>query len=274
MENVQQLYDQAFQYWEADDTDKAKEYIQKALALAPDDLSVNALAMYIYRSIDNFDFIKYAEFIIDHDIHYKDSLDRHGDPHRFLSTLSLLYSIMLFKLEQNEQGGSVDADTVGFSLDEVLERAYKYLRKILEAGYPIDKFRNLIEILNKTERFDETIEISYYFIEKKSAAAIGLPGLEKIEKNDWLNDDYLHPIMDAFFYSGRNEEALEWSREYSNLYPNDYQIHMFMGEILCRLNRPAETAREWIIMLQKGEYADGFKDRIEQGKQYGYSSNI
>jgi len=265
MENVQQLYDQAFQYWEADDTDKAKEYIQKALALAPDDLSLNALAMHIYRAtFNNYDYLKYVEFIIDHDIHYKDTLNRHGEPHEYLCSLSIYYSIMLHDLDRYERGDSSSGAIIGLSSDEVLGNGYKYIRKILEAGYPIDEFSHLLEILNRTERFDETIEIGYYFIEKKSAAEIGLPGLAKVEKKDWMEDDYLHPIMDAFFYSGRNEEALEWSREYSNLFPTNWEIHMFIGEILCRLNRPAETAREWIISLQKGEYADGFRDRIDE----------
>ncbi|HEY4785552.1 MAG TPA: hypothetical protein VIH57_05865, partial [Bacteroidales bacterium] len=183
MESVQQLYDQAFQYWEAEDKDKAKEYIRKALALAPDDLSVNALAMHIYRSAyENNEFVKYAEFIIDHDIHYKDTLNRHGEPHEFLSSLSLYYSIILHDLELYERGDSAGGAAIDLGSKELLERGYIYTRKILEAGYPIDSFRYLLEILNKMKRFDETIEIGYYFIEKKSAAEIGLPGLAKIEK--------------------------------------------------------------------------------------------
>lgn len=265
MENAQQLYDQAFQYWEVEDNEKAKEYIQKALELAPTDLSVHALAMHIYRSAyDDPNFLQHAEFIVDNDIHYKDTLGRNGESHEFLCSLPFYYSFALHDLEKLQKGDSSRGARIGMGMDEFRERSYTYIRKILEAGYPIEEFGFLLELLNDTKRFEETIEISYYLNEKKSADAIGLPGFAKMEKKDWMEDDYLTPIMDAFFYSGRNEEALEWCKEYSNLYPDDYQIHLFIGEILCRMNRPTETAKEWTIMLQKGENADGFTGRIEE----------
>jgi ATP-dependent Clp protease ATP-binding subunit ClpC len=264
MESVQQLYDLAFHYWESGDIENALENIEKALTMSPNDLSVHALAMHIYKDKrDQKQHILHAEFIIDHDIHYIDKLNKYGNPYNFHEELLFEYSLQrshltLFQLEKTL------TDDTKAELQAIMEKEYEYSKKLLTAGYGLFHLDDYFKVLKETGRYDELIELSYYVLGVKSGEDLGLPGLKNEGKKEWLDViDLIIDIMDAFFYTGRNEEALLWCMKYQEKEPEDYYIHLMTSEVLCRLNRPADCVRQWITAIQKSGDTDRFRDDID-----------
>lgn len=255
MNPIQQHYDQAFEFWENKETEKAIEQIDKALELAPEDLALHMLAFHIKRmDLSKFSFVPHIEFIIDHDIHYKDTLDKHGEHHDYLNLLSLAYNLMKPKSYRSSLP-DVDEEV---DKEAIFERIYSYVKKILKAGYGIESISMYLNTLKESKRYDELIDVSYFLIKEKTAEELGLPGLAHIDDADNLSNDIIYEeVIDAFFYTNRNEEALLWCKKYHELYPNDWYINRSIGDILCRLNRPEDAARQWIIALQEGGHTDG-----------------
>ncbi len=253
MESIQQLYDQAFQYWESNSTDKAKEFIEKALEIAPNNISIRALAMHIYEPFFDLHYLEHAEFIVNYDIHYKDTLSRHHGPHDFLDHLIMSYHFCFTRssiLNNKEDENAKNNDRA------LAERGYQYTKKILENGYGTEHLDYFLDYLFKTDRYDEIIEFAQFIVNRKTADELGLPGLNHSEIPDWNEDIYHGPIMDAFFYTGRNLEALEWCNKYIEIFPDDWTMYFSRGEVYCRLNQPEETARQWIL----GTELAGFDD--------------
>lgn len=265
MKTVQQLYDEAFKLWENSEHDKARQIIYQALELAPNDLSLHALAIHSYndrKPKNDFKEVPHLEFIIDQDIHYKDTLDKYGDTHHFLEMLLSNYHLMLIYAEEDDH--SYLQTEVEINSADIKEKLYRYTHKILEAGYGIYRLYDLFNLLRKTEKWDEIISLSYYIIKEKSAEDLGLPGLENCEKDGgWMENDISQIVMDAFFYSGRNTEALAWCQKYLEIYPDDWIAEEYMGEILTRLNRPADAAKQWVISLLKNEDPERFRQMME-----------
>lgn len=259
MENVQLLYDQAFQAWQAKETDKAKEYIEKALSISPDDLAIHALAMHIYGPF-NKESLNHAEFIIDHDIHYKDKVSPHHEPHDFLESLVLGYGMLMSIPHINEEISEK------IKRKEIAARACHYTRLILENGYGIEHLDNYFEFLSETEKYDEIIDLGQFLIHKKTAKELNLPGLEESvipDEGEYEDISHHQHIMDAFFYTGRNKEALEWCNKYLDIYPDAWTMYFMRGEIYCRLNQPEETARQWMIGTEMAGFDEWFTERID-----------
>ncbi|HEX3009957.1 MAG TPA: ATP-dependent Clp protease ATP-binding subunit [Bacteroidales bacterium] len=256
MESIQQLYNEAFQYWEAKETDKAKERIEKALELAPDNLQVRALAMYIYQAFTE-EFIVHAEFIVDSDIHFEDTISPRRSPHDFLDWLIMSYHFVIKDDEKMDEEEKKNQKSLK-------ERAYLYTRKILECGYGTDHLDYFLDYMNQTERYDEIIDFARYIVEEKTPEELGLPGLKKSEKLTPDEGRVLHhEIMDAFFLTGRDIQALNWCNKYITIFPKDWTIYFARGEVYCRLNQPEETARQWIIGTQMAGFDDWFTSYID-----------
>jgi ATP-dependent Clp protease ATP-binding subunit ClpC len=259
MENVQLLYDQAFQSWQAKETDKAKEFIEKALSISPDDLAIHALAMHIYGPFVK-EYLDHAEFIVDRNIHYKDLVNPHKEPHGFLNDLVLCYGMLMISPHIKRD------PTEKIMAKELAERAYHYTRLILENGYGIDQLDNYFDFLSELEKYDEIIDLGQFVIHNKTAAELNLPGLKKSEvPDDGEVEDISHhqQIMDAYFFTGRNKEAMEWCNKYLSKHPDAWTMYFMRGEVYCRLNQPEETARQWMIGTQMAGFDDWFSDSID-----------
>jgi ATP-dependent Clp protease ATP-binding subunit ClpC len=246
-QSVQALYDQAFQHWQADEKDKARELVDEALRRAPDDLLVHALAMYVKWDFDSMGHVPHAEFILDHDVHFKDTVNRHSEPHAFHEVLLASYHVMMPDEDEGEDAEPRRAD---------LRRRYlQYAAKLLKAGYPIKRVREFVEELAEAGRYDQVILVADFLAGTKTAEEIGLPGLVHCPSEDDMFERTEDTIMSVFFHTDRDEEALRWCRALQQKTPEPNQ-HVMIGEVLCRLDQPEEAARQWIIALQKGWYAD------------------
>ncbi len=244
---IQSLYDEAFERWQAKDNDKARELVDEALRRAPDDLLLHALAMHIKEDFQNPEHVPHAEFILDHDVHFRDAIESRQDPFFFHHTLFLSYRLMMDAAKQRD-----DADT---RAADVRRRYLQYSTKLLKAGRPIPFLNDFVEYLLRTERYDQVIDVAYVLAGKIPADESGLPGLEHCEREHNLFDHLEDDIMSAFFYANRDEEALQWCRALQEQSPHWYH-HVMIGKVLCRLDQPEEAARQWIIAIQKGAHID------------------
>ena len=253
-EQVQKLYDEAFQLWQEKNTDRARELIDEALRLAPDDLSLHALAMHVKKEFNTFAHVPHAEFILDHDVNFRDTLDESQDPFGYADLLLTSYSMMGFREKDDD-----DADT---QLVDVARRYCRYAEMILRAGREIDDLPRYVHALYGLERYDEVIDIGKVFIGLKSAAELGLPGLELCDEVDQMGDDPTETILNACHITNRNEEALEYCRAKREMEPNQWRWHQLLGEEYCWLNQPEEAARQWIIAIQKGAHLDYLPEQL------------
>jgi ATP-dependent Clp protease ATP-binding subunit ClpC len=263
MENVQELYDQAFQHWEADETEQAVEKINRALELSPNDISLHALAIYIKRrDTERASYLPHVEFIIDHDIHYADTLNKSGDQHFFLKFLSIGYFFLTLKAEQFEKGTDPLAEDIGIPSVELAARECKYFRKALAAGYKPGDINRYVIALMKAGLYEEVIELGQYLVKAKSAQELGLPGLDIEERNPLMEENWYTDVHKAYFRTGRNHEELIWCREYHKQYPNNPYFYFITGEVFTRLNNPAETVRQWMIGTQGNGDPERFTEHI------------
>ncbi len=252
-DQVQKLYDEAFRHWQDKENGKARELIDEALRLAPNDLSLHALAVHIKRYPNYEDILSHAEFIVDHDVHYRDPLKDDDDPFFYVDLMMTAYSLQ--KRDDDE-----DADVESLNIEE---RHCRYATKILQAGREIPNLTDFMTSLSALGRYDDVINIGYVLDGMKSAAEIGLPGLDHCELDHDYFDSPNSIMMTAFYRAGRDEEALEWLRHKQQADPKDWFLHALMAEVLCRLNQPAESARQWIIAIQKGGHVDDAPDELE-----------
>ena len=248
---AQELYDKAFQYWQQNDSPKATEFINQALTLAPEDLTVHALAVHIKTSdLENLTFLPHAEFIMDHDIHYRDTLDSKVGPNAIIYEAFWGYSYG--GLRRHLHTNTSDEDSYGRDLDE---RICKYAKIAISAGYPIPEPKNYLEALMRLKRYEEVVNTAAVLLKVKSGTEAELPGLEKVVQDDFKDADDIFSIIDlvskTYYELQRNEEACEFFKTVTQTNPNEWLAHSTLGEIYAQLDQPEETARQWILASVK-----------------------
>ncbi|HEX2957938.1 MAG TPA: hypothetical protein VHO70_13980, partial [Chitinispirillaceae bacterium] len=267
--SVQELYNQAFSYLQSEDNSvipNGIELVKKALDLAPDDLNLHALAMNLYDTIDHFDamntysdeYIRHAEFIIDHDVHYKDTLNKRG-PHDFIDWLFFKYY-----RASDESIGTLLSDDNKENQEKILEMKKRYVRYgmiVLKAGYGIFTFDSFYEILSELEHFEDVKTIGSVLLGMKSATEAGLPGIEKLEDIQKFN--IIQVVAHVFYKEQRFEEGITYLNEVLRINKGEWIANDELGVLYCNVDKPAETARQWILSLKKRGWDDdhGFQFR-------------
>ena len=262
-DQIQKLYDEAFRHWQEKNKDKARELIDEALRLAPEDLSLHALAIHIKHEFGKRDHVPHAEFILDHDVHFKDTVDEHRDPFRYVDLLFLSYG-WLSRHDDDDDDDDDDIPPGDRDELEIFRRCCHYAEKVLRAGYGLSHPGSYLKALSKLERYDDIIEIGHFYNHTKSAADIGLPGLDECDADGDFMHDAVDTFMSAFFHANRDEEALEWCRVKLRAEPNNSRVHLLMADVFSRLDQPEESARQMIIAAQKGADIDGLPDDFEK----------
>ncbi len=265
-DQVQKLYDDAFRLLQEKKKDEARELIDEALRLAPDDLTLHALAIHIKHEFGKRDHVAHAEFILDHDVHFKDTVDEHNNPFRYVDLLFHSYRWLSRHADDDDDDDDDDHDSPPVDRDEfeIFRRCCHYAEKILRAGYGLSNPGAYLSALYKLERYDDVIELGHYFSHTKSAAEVGLPGLDECDADGDFMYDAVDTFMGAYFLANRDEEALEWCRVKLRAEPNNNRVHLLMAEVFSRLDQPEESARQMIIAAQKGADIDGLPDDLEK----------
>jgi ATP-dependent Clp protease ATP-binding subunit ClpC len=254
--SVQDLYNQAFAYYQGNDKSvlpNALELVKEALALAPDDLNLHALAMNIIDDMDKFadEYISHAEFILDHDVRYNDALNKQG-PHDFIDWLFFRYSRAVHEGRRLSRSSGIEPDPV--EMRELKQRYIHYGKLVLKAGYGIFTFDSFFETLCEFEHFDDVINIGSVLLGMKSAAEIGMPGIEKTERTEKYN--VIEVVADAFYKSRRFKEGCAYLNEVIRLNKGEWIANEELGVFYCNLDKPAETARQWILATRKRGWDD------------------
>ncbi len=236
---VQELYDRAVEHYRKDEMDQARALVAEALALAPGDLALHLLAG--WASHDNHDgdsLMRHFEYILDHDILYQDTLSHDGDPHNFATFLLLHYTVARNRIE-------VEDPVMAEILDDKL---YSRGTRLLQAGRPVDDLHRHVEVLHHFKKYDEIIQIGRYRSGEVSAESLGLPGLDKIDRE--YEEDITQEIMDAFFESGRHAEGFQWIKRRVEAEPDDGDLRILLGEAYSWMGLPEETAKQWILAVR------------------------
>jgi ATP-dependent Clp protease ATP-binding subunit ClpC len=207
--------------------------------MAPDDLALHLLAG--WASHDNHDdgsLMWHFEYILDHDIHYRDTLSHDGDTHGFATFLLLHYIVAYNKLETEDP----------VMAEIIQEKLYSWGTRLLQAGRPVDDLNTYVEVLLHFKKYDEVIQIGRYRSGEASAESLGLPGLDEIDNE--YGEDIIHEVMDAFFKSGRHAEGFQWIKRMVEATPDDSDLRILLGEAYSWMGLPEETAKQWILAVR------------------------
>lgn len=259
-QTAQELYDKAFLHYKKDEYSTAGEYIEKALALAPEDLAVHALAMHIkfrdFAELEDPGFLSHAEYIMDHDIHYRDTASKNSDPNSVIRKAMMGYSSLAYGHRIHDESGK----TYDEEYKDIDIRYSKYGLMALQAGYWIPYVGNLVEALGRLERIDDLLKVSSVMLKITSGKDAGLPGLDSIDRERIDLSDITEETVEIFYNTGRFKEAVEFFTSALGK-KNDYEylIYKYLGEFYCLIDQPEETARQWIIAADKAcWYEDEF----------------
>lgn len=251
--NVQELYDKALQYWQNEESEKAIELVEQALILAPENLDLHCLAMHVKnRGYKDYSFLPHAEFIMDHDIHYNDTLAK--DPREVIDLAMYTYSCATRETSYGEEENP--------DFDDIARRYHKYATKVLKAGYPVIFVDSYIDALVRLGLFDEAFTIGKVCLKLISGKEVGLPGLDKTDYDDYDSDEFIFSIIESlhevFMATWKLEEARDFYIAHLKNNPEDWLAYDLLGKIYCYLNQPEEAARQWINgLIEKGWDDDG-----------------
>jgi ATP-dependent Clp protease ATP-binding subunit ClpC len=264
--NAQELYNKAFLHYKQKEYTAASECIEKALALAPEDLAVHALAMHIKirnsfeSDDDDYSYLSHAEFIMEHDIHYRDTASKDCDPSAFIDEAMDAYYFMRSNykrlIRHSEDGNKYDKEC-----KDLNNRHCKYAFKALQAGYPIPHIDSLAEALVSLERTEDLLKVASVLFKITDAKDAGLPGIEKIDRN--LDDlsNIIDEVAKVLYKTSRFEEAIKFFTSVIGKESDlNHTIHNYLGEFYCLVDQPEETARQWIISVDK---AGWFEDQFD-----------
>ncbi len=253
---VQELYDQAVEYFRKEEKDKARDRVQEALALAPNDLALHLLAGYVDDMRIGDAPARDFEFILERDIKYKDTLSDDGDPDNFTCLLLISYSL-LFRRDGEER----------LPRPEAFERYYHWATLLLKAGRPIYFPHDYMEVLLYFQRHDEAIQVGRCMAGEVMGEAIGLPGLDLVTWDE-VDEDITGQVMEAFYLSGRHEEGFRWILKRVEASPDDGRLRLSLGEAYSWMGLPEETARQWLLAVRcnsdLGEYVSEHIERLVQ----------
>lgn len=251
--NAQELYNKALQCWQNNESEKAIELVDQALKLAPENLDLHCLAMHVKsRGYKAYSSLPHAEFIMDHDIHYNDTLAK--DPREVIDLAMYTYSCAA-----RESSYDKEKD---FDFDDIVRRYHKFATKVLKAGYPVIFVDSYVDALVRLGLFDEAFTIGKVCLKLISGKEVGLPGLDKTDYEDSDSDEFFFSIIRSlhkvFMATWKLEEARDFYIAHLKNNPEDWIAYDYLGKIYCYLNQPEEAARQWINgLIEKGWDDDG-----------------
>ena len=234
---VQALYDKAVEHYRKEEMEQARALAAEALALAPEDLALHLLAGWAAHNKHDDELMNHFEFILDRDILYPDTLSHDGDPHHFATFLLLHYVCAGYRSPDE-----------GPKPPGLRERQYDYSTRLLKAGRPIHELHDYVEVLLHFRKYDEVIQLGRYRSGEMTAEALGLPGLNKIDREH--EEDITGDVMDAFLKSGRHAEGFNWIKRRVENEPDDGELRIHLGEAFSWMGLPEETAKQWILAVR------------------------
>jgi ATP-dependent Clp protease ATP-binding subunit ClpC len=250
---VQELYDKAIElYKNKEYRGQALELVEKALVLAPDDLALHLLAGWAAHNLHDETLMRHFEYILDHDILYKDTISHDGDPHHFATFLLLHYIVLRNKFENEDPAKA----------EMLEEKLYSYSTRLLKAGRPVEDLHDYVEVLLHYKKYDDVILIGRYRSGEVTAEEIGLPGLDKINRE--YEEDITHEVMGAFFTSGRHADGFQWIKRRVEAEPDDGELRILLGEAYTWMGLPEESAKQWILAVRcDSDWVEYVTDKID-----------
>ncbi len=247
-DQLQALVNKAIQHVEAGEKEQAGQCIDAIFAVDPDNLDAHLLAARLRAPMIE-EAIEHVKFVLDRDIKYAGPLgyyDKFVD--RFLVGLNLM------RLNKKHAKGdylAVSTTIVDYSI------------RLLEAGRAIGSLDDFAAALTDLERYDDVIQLGLWTNKAVDPDAIGWPGL-KMTHDYYGPDEILEHVLKAYFATGRYDEACAWIYARVKKNPDDWYLWRWLGETLCWVGYPEETARAWIIAVRKVKSADDLQDDFDR----------
>ncbi|HEX3009956.1 MAG TPA: hypothetical protein VHO90_20310, partial [Bacteroidales bacterium] len=234
---IEKLFDEAMLHFKNNERGKADAVGKKILELDPDSFPGHYILAHAVRADDEQRYLN-LKFIMDRNITYvapgENAYDLVED---FLNVLR----IRSYDCKDDEK------------YIEILNEIVEYSEKALKARMKISEIYEFAEVLEEVGRFEDVINIGYFLTDDKKAEEIGYPGLDISSGRDDLEIATMH-VMRAFFELDLYEEGAHWMHKCLLLNKEDHLRWYYLGEALAWLGYPEETARAWIISIEKGDY--------------------
>ncbi len=250
-EKINELIDLAIEHINNKEEEQAKEIVDQILELDTESLDGHILASQLLPFMDETRnaHIKFVlDRKIDYEIPHKLTYKRYDHVDSFLTYLKI-------KSHRSEE------ETGEYK--QVLNEIIDYSFRLLAAGVTIPEIVDFAEVLIECSRFDDVINIGYFLTGDKTARELGWPGLDSSKDSKDLDImDTL--IMDAFFDSKRYEEGCCWMHKCLLEKMTDHFRWYLIGEALAWMGYPEETARVWIIAVEKGNYIVSERETFEK----------
>ena len=242
-EKIKLLVEQAAAHINDNEEEPAKVLIKELLELDPDSLDGHILAAEVAPFSSNERYLHF-KFVMDHDLTHEAPYELNYNKREFVKDFIRQLQIRLY-----------DAKRKG-KLEELHDEIIYYSTRILAAGKGIPEIYDFVSVLLEKFRFDDVINIGLFLSAEKTAQEIGWPGLEQSKNRDNLGEIYA-PVMSAYFESKRYLEGCRWIYKCLLNNQKEHLLWYLTGETLAWLGYPEETARIWIIAVEKGNYIIG-----------------
>lgn len=240
-EKVSELIQLAIEHINDKKVEEAKPLVDQILELDPESFDGHILASLVLPISEEAKY-HHIKFVLDRNINYEAprelTYQRYYHVDNFLTYLKIK---------------SFDVRKEAAEYSQVLNEYIDYTIKLLAANVNIPEIVDFVEVLNECDRFEEMINIGYFLVGDKTAEELGWPGLDFSKKHNDLEILDMQ-IMDAFFETKRYEEGCCWMLKCLKDKMTDHFRWYLIGEALTWLGYPEETARAWIIALEKGNF--------------------
>jgi ATP-dependent Clp protease ATP-binding subunit ClpC len=247
-EQITELIKQAYDLLQKDGKEQAKKISEEVLELDPESLDGHVLAADVAAMMSK-ERVEHLKFIVDRDITYKPpkyiTRGREGLMDMFISALEM------YEMGQEKEGAEEDADKYK---QEFATQQIEYSSRALAASVSIPDIYDFVEKLLVTERYDDVIKVGFFLSKDKTAAEIGWPGLDYSKSYREIESNFGN-VMQAYFETRRYIDGCRWIYKCLLEYPDDIFVWQLVGESLACLGYPEETARAWIIAVEKGNYS-------------------
>lgn len=249
-ERIAELVKEAAEYINNGEKDKAKPLIDEILESDPESPDGHILASHLYNYYDP-EREKHLRFVVDRDIKHSQPWGLRGLWYDFVTCFLELLKSKIFRNRKEDTDQQKE-------FRELVDYSYR----ALEADIPVPDLYDFCETLLVMERYDDIVKIGSFLTKDMSAAETGWPGIAKCDKHNQL--DALHPVvMSAFLESKRYVEGCRWILKCLREKTDDEYLWFLLGQSLTWLGYPEETARAWIIALEKGNFTITERDLFE-----------
>jgi ATP-dependent Clp protease ATP-binding subunit ClpC len=247
-EQLRTLVKKAGEHCEAREEDQARQCIDEIFALDPENLDAHFLLAYLTPGFKE-DAIEHIKFILDRDIKFYSTA---GIYDRFIERFMLTLHMMASERRDN-----------GHDRQAANETIVDYSTRLLQAGRSIDDCLNYFaEALEHLGRYEDLINLGLCADKAIDPASVGWPGLA--HTHDFHGtDEITNHVLKAFFQTRRYEEACVWIHSRVKKKPEDWLLWRKLGEVLCWVGYPEETARAWIIAGRKRKCSEDLHDEFD-----------